>query len=193
MRSPTFIIKGWNALTQREENIRSSGNAIKTTEEANERIHAGKMFTYTEIASLANLEESTILIVPNSGTDIHLKGLDVKASGTCSLKLYEGAFYNVDSLGTDVSSLAVNHNRQLGSAVRDFNIYKNSYFDVNSLGQRLFEDEILDVAKRAGGRGEGVPLEYVLEPAQTYLIRLTNDSGAAETVVIRYSMYDAEG
>lgn len=192
MRSPSVIVKGWNLFKNDEENIRSSYNSLKIIQLEHERVHAGKTFRHTEVHSLASDGVYSHLIIPNSGSDIHLQSMNVKASaGIVHLGLYENPFTDANSLGLLDTDEWLNQNRR-SSNEPPFIAYENAFTDANSLGEKVFEDLITDVSKDAGGAEEGIPDEVVFDHTKTYLLRVTNKAGANIATSDKFTVYDAK-
>jgi len=191
-RSPSSIIKAWNLFKNDEENIRSSYNSLKILQLEHERIHAGKSFRHSEVHSLTSGATYDHLIIPNSGSDIHLQTMNIKANaGIVHLGLYENPFTDANSLGADDTGEWFNQNRK-SSNTPPFKAYEGAFIDVNSLGIRINEDLVTDVSKDAGGAEEGIPNEIVLDDTKTYLLRVTNNAGAIIATVAKFSAYDAK-
>ena len=190
-RSPSFIVKAWNLFKSDEENIRSSYNSLKIVQLEHERIHQGRSFRHTEVHSLASAEVYAHLIIPNSGSDVHLQSMSIKASsGIVHLGLYENPFTDANSLGSLDTDEWLNQKRN-SSNVPPFLAYENPFTDANSLGTKVFEDLITDVSKDAGGSEEGIPNEIMFDNTKTYLLRVTNNSGATIATSDKFTVYDA--
>ena len=191
-KSPSFIVKAWNLFKSDEENIRSSYNSLKTIDLSHERVHNGRMFRHSEVHSLGTGEALNHLIIPNSGSNIHLQSMNIKSDqGIVRLGLYEDPFTNASSLGADHTDQWLNQNRS-SSNVPPFIAHESPFIDANSLGANIIEDLVTDTSKDAGGTEEGLANEITLNHSKTYLLRTVNEAGAAIATVAKFAVYDAK-
>ena len=186
------LLNGWNLFKNGAQNIRSSYNSIKQISTEHERIHQGRSFRHSEVHSLAIAEVYAHLIIPNSGSDIHLQSMNIKADGgIVHLGLYENPFTDANSLGALDTDEWLNQNRR-SLNTPPFVAYENPFTDANSLGVKVFEDLITDVSKDAGGTEEGIPNEVMLDNNKSYVLRVTNNSGGNIVTVDKFTVYDAK-
>ena len=195
MRSPTFIVKAWNAILNREQNVRASFNALKIIETEHERIHAGKSWAQKDEHVLPPLSTGYYAVKVNSdfSGQIHLRNLGFTANnGPIKLHFYEDTFINVNSLGTELPLRNLNRNY---SDNCDARLYAGTYVNVNSLGTHLdfiFEPAAAPGNQPAGSDVSNALLEWVLDKDKWYAIQMQNTHATnSATLESQFMVYDA--
>jgi len=160
----SVIIKAWNTVLGKDQNIQSSYNMVKTIDADHARIHDGKTFHYSEgFTTLANSMQ-TYLFIPGSDTSMHLRNFGFKSTdGPVHIELRENPFYDVNSLGTQVVPRNMNRGSDNVSSVA---LYRNPFTNVLSFGGELEHDLIESSAggpiKASGAGGGSGVTEWVL-------------------------------
>lgn len=186
-KSTPFLIRAYNALLAREQNVGASYNALCSTTIEAERIHTGNAWLHSEPHyNIANGASLNHIIVPSSGgdVDLHLASIKYNATaGPSEVRIYEGPYINVLSYGADVTSSFGNRNRTKINE-RGFVVRENAYIDANSLGTsisyELVESSAGGPTKSSGGAA-GASREIVLNNTKPYLLRFTNVSGGVNS------------
>lgn len=178
------ILKAWNASLGKPENIHSITNALKIRTPVDYAVHEGTLFTHDDKHTVAISGNLDLLVVPNSGSDLHMLPFEFNATGGPNdVLLYESTYLDTNSAGA--ASSFVNHHRT-SALTAPFSAYENPYIDANSLGTQLdyslMENTSGGPNKDVGGGTVGAVGEWKLDPTKNYLIRFTNNSGAENTV-----------
>jgi hypothetical protein len=101
-----MIIKAWNSIIERSQNVRATGNALHVVNEDKAAVHEGYAYHYGAKISMAPGGVQFFAATPNS-YDLHWVGLSVDAiTGPIEINFYKGS---VVGSGTQ----AYPHNRQL--------------------------------------------------------------------------------
>jgi len=193
--SPRFLLKAYNAFLGREENIRSSDNALKVIRTEHERVISGKAFHHSVIGSMAGNNAEKYLLINANSSSPHLVSYDFDTDqGQMELSFYENPFTNSNSFGT----LEVPHNlnRKLKSVLPKFEFYNDPFIDVNSLGTLLDQDIVAQTSGGSvksidGGAGDSTG-EWVLNIGDTYLIRVINKSSNVAFYKSSIALYEVE-
>lgn len=182
MTTDRVLLKAWNAMLGRDENLHASYNAIKGVVSETERIHSGNSWLHSEAHyNLAAGDSISHLIIPNSGggVDLHLSNIGYNTTaGPAELEVYEAPFININSFGADITSSFFNRNRTRTN-VRGFVIREDPFIDVNSIGV-LLDYSLIEASAggpiKASGGAAGAASEMVLDNTKQYLLRHTNQS-----------------
>jgi len=191
-KSTSFIIKAWNLFKEDEENIRSSFNALKTITTEHERIHQGKMYSYSDISSLAADASTQILFSVASDSSLHLRKIQMGADvGACEGYLYENPYVDVASLGTGFKPQ--NLNRE-SSNISASSFYIDAYLDVNSLGVEIDASAILQATggnlKSIEGGADSAVVEWILKRGNNYMFKFTNNNAGIALISKHFSFYE---
>lgn len=194
MKSTTFLVKAFNLFKNDEENIHSSVNAIKTIVSEHERAHAGKMFGYTDVSTLAAGDDLALLIaVPADGEEVHLRSLGIDINvGPCIGGLYEDPYIDPSSLGTGFRPRNTRRSARAYTSTTSF--YQGTGFNVNSLGEEIEAAAVVQdtggTLKTIKGEAEGVFVEWILQPGHTYLGKFNNGNGTTGIYELGLHFYE---
>jgi len=159
-------------------------NASSSLDVVHAQIHKGNVYTagylFTAVASAAT---ATFLSSVHAATYRH-RIISVAALGNSLVQFYEGT-----TTSSDGTALTIfNRNRNSANTSGTTLFYTPS---VTADGTELPPDYIFGGSKSKAGGGEGgFDSEYVLKPSTKYLVRITNQSGAAENIIISPTWYE---
>lgn len=165
--------------------INDYDEALITIEHNHYEVHKGLMFTaFESFSSVADEGTAEILIVCSANTQPHINFL-IYADGKNELDLYEQP--TVTENGTDVS--AVNMNRTSNN-INKTNIYHTPTITSDgNLLLNLIGPGGSTSKTRIGGELKTMT-EFVLKEGYTYLLRITNKSGANADINFRTEFYE---
>jgi len=143
-------------------------------------VDLGLMFGFSGRLTLANNAQIDFQIVtPAAPAHIEFLTLELSASSAPLLcDLYEGAI--VSANGTNVTTGVRNYNRQ-SSRATTLAMYQSP--TVTDVGANI-HSMLVNGDKTVGG-GAGTGGRLIMKPAERYLMRLINQSGASATVGMR--------
>lgn len=180
------VVKAWNALLGRSENVRASVNALYTIEVLHAMVHEGRMYSHEDIhRSVANGDSVIHHVTPNSGSYFHVQLFSANVTGApVELGLFEGSSYDTSSAGAAI--VPVNHNRNssntFGGVMRQGCVLVNT-------GTALPPQTIIPGAKQSGGPGTGQAFEVILQPNVGYAFGFLNVSGGTIDVDLTITGY----
>jgi len=159
-------------------------NASSSIDVIHAQIHKGNVYTAGHLfVSVASAAIATFLISVPAATYPHMI-ISVAALGNSLVQFYEGTTTSSD--GTAVTIFNRNRNSANTSGTTLF--YTPS---VTADGTELAPDYIFGGSKSKAGGGEGgFDSEYVLKPSTKYLVKITNQSGAVENIIISPTWYE---
>ena len=139
--------------------------------------HDEKAFSFSYVASaVADAASAELLLITPATPEVHFI-VYVRASGDSSVNLYEGA----DAVaGTAITPV----NRKRASALTAVTTASHTP-TVTTDGTLIYQDVVFastSVLATGGGDG-GFDNEFILKPSTKYLLRITNTSGSAATIV----------
>lgn len=152
-------------------------------------VHAGIAFTadwkFTSVLTGTSVD---ILLVPNAGNYPHVHRFDLAAGrGDVDVLVYENP--TVSDNGTEITPGNMNRN-STNTPVMDI-FYTPTVSTVGDLMTRLW------VPPSATGQGQQVGVflstegsEWILHPDRTYLVRVTNNSGATISIWEQFMFYE---
>lgn len=190
------LVQCWNAALGVEQNIRASHNAMKTIVSEHERIHAGKAWNHNQEHFLLPSTFGYYLFLVNSleaGEQLHIRDYGFTAGdGPVKLKLFRGAFFDANSLGT---SLPLYNLSDISSNESGCALYGAPFVDVNSLGDNVgfvFHPNSPALGGLlAGGEGGGSPpvTERIANPDLGYIFQMENLATDTVTLESRFFVY----
>jgi len=149
------------------------------------RLHEGLAFIayYLQngVSPLADGASIDIAIAANAGYTPHIT-IGAFCGGDATMFIYENA---TASGGTAFTPVQRNRNSATTS-----NVAMTINPTVTATGTELFKEFWPGGVKKKAGGGGGESLEYVIKPLTSYLIRLTNISGSAQTAEIILEWYE---
>lgn len=163
-------------------NIDTDSKALGTIEQEHLKIHAGKLFTFSNKTTLSNGGGVAEFVgeVP-AGSYPHYRKLLIESSGgPFDIEFFEAPTYTG---GTPV--VPVNNNRN--SVITPELVIKTSP-SVSDPGTRL-EIVYIDGSKQVGAIGSDAANEWVLAESTNYLIRITNNTSGGGTSVFSVNMF----
>jgi len=165
--------------------VESYSGAIRTIETDHAMIHDGKGFQLSgEIISLANGADAYFLIDPT--TPIHWRNYKFSAdTAPINIRLFENPTTTAN--GTVLSPL--NRNR-LSATVSTSAIYSGP--TVTADGTELYLTRIVGTGSGANRTGEnvGLPLEWIIDGGNTYLLKVSNTSGGVANLTYEFFWYE---
>lgn len=187
------IIVKWSALEAAKVQLVGSGlntitvdedlNALVTIDSVHHEVHDGHYFTSTYVnTSIGNNSTVDIRLVVGA-RELHYVS-EVKAGGLCTIDFYEGS-----TLSGGTALATVNHHRGFGDGSADYAVYHTPV--VTAVGTRLLQKIIASGSTpqtRIGGELRQTD-EFILSPNTTYLLRITNLSGAATPIGVIIAGY----
>ena len=149
------------------------------------RLHEGRAFKayriYPEATKLANGASCNIAVAWASGVYAHVL-VDASCGGDAELYMYEGA-----TVSGGTSFTAVKRNRTSATTSQSAILINPT---VTVTGTEIDAELVAGgVGKKSGGGGTNA-LEIVLNPLTTYLFKLTNVSGTAQTAELFLEWYE---
>lgn len=157
--------------------------ALVTIESVHHEVHEGRYFTSTYVnTSIGNNGTVDIRIVVKT-SELHYVA-EVKAGGLCTIDFYEGS-----NLSGGTALATINHYRGRGDANADYTVFHTPV--VTAVGTKILQKIIASGSSpqtRIGGELRQTD-EFILSPNTTYLLRVTNLSGASTPVGIVISGY----
>jgi len=187
------LLHAYNQVIGKIQTIRSSYNAVKTLDTEHERIHAGKMWEHTQIHSMSTGQIYDHLIVPDSGSDLHLRSADFSSDGGPGLlEVYEAPFTDANSIGTVDTDAWKNLNRK-SSNVIPATMYDEPFIDANSIGELLSAKvlAVSGVGQDQIGAKQAATHEWMLDDQKSYLIRYTNNDTGNVTANAEFLIYNS--
>jgi len=162
-----------------------SGSAVMIDSE-HAHIHAGEGYDISgRISALGNGATAYFYIVPTVG--IHWRDFTIKSTKAPTLiELFEDPTIAVDGEGTPVTP--INRNRY-SSNTSGISVYSGP--TITDDGTILYTDETLDIGgPTKGGDVGNLPLEWVLTPASTYALKITNNGGVNADLTYQFFWYE---
>lgn len=160
---------------------------IGTMESEHLHIHAGRGFQLSgEITSLAASLSTDFFVLPFSGSGIHFRDYRISSNGApVKVELYEDPTIAI----TGTQAAPVNRNRY-SSKVSSSGIFHSA--SASALGTFLDITRIegTGVGANVTGEVEGFPIEWIMNPANTYLMRVSNENGSAVKLTYRMFWYE---
>ena len=146
-----------------------SGRFVPTIEIEHSRIHESAAFTYSLKAIVLKNTNLDFLIVVNTGKHPHFRDYTFSSTSVpCDIFLYE----NTVTLNNGILQEILNNNRN-SSNTCDINLYLKPI--ITDIGKQIHYD-IISEYKSIGGNVKTIPVEWILQPIEKYLLRLTNNS-----------------
>jgi len=192
MSTQGALLRVWNAFKNGEQNVRGSYNALKNISVEHERAHAGRVFYYSDITSLAAGSVDSFLLTVSSGQEMHLRTIRYEADvGPCEGYLYENPFVNVNSLGT---ALSLKNCRRDSANIAPCSSYTSPFFDINSAGEQIDSGAIVAATggpiKSISGQASSAITEWVLKADNRYVYRFKNNNAGTALIVKSILAYD---
>jgi hypothetical protein len=164
-------------------------HAFTIIQEQHRLVHDGMWFTKTDnAAAVANGASLDLLMVPD-GVPPHLQGvLFQSARGGVSISLYEGV------TTSDDGTLSPGQNRnRLSTRTPTCATYRNpTVTDLGTQVYSIFVPQATQAPRRVAiSWDQDDALEWILDPAQKYLVRVQNNSGNAMTMSTLIDWYEA--
>ncbi len=185
------ILKAYNSLLNKVENVRAVENALLSMPYEVAEIHNGYFYTHhAQLTVAASAVHNHIIVV--GSLDIDLLAYDFAATvGPGDIFLYENTFVDVNSYGTQPDM----YNRNRTAVKVPTTIMRSQpYIDVNSIGDLL---EYKLIPESSGGNNKEVGgssssrEKWILKAETNYLIRyVNNDASNAGTVDMSLTMVD---
>lgn len=148
------------------------------------RIHAGDGFGLSGlITGLASAATFYLYINPSIAT--HWRDYSLKADGgPVQIELFENPTVTADG------SLLTSYNRnRFSTHTASVDIYSGPTVTLD--GTRIYIDALYTTGAK-GGETEGVPLEWILNSARTYLLKITNNDANATDMVYQFFWYELD-
>lgn len=191
--NPEVVITARNNLSSEESDLRSTFGALKVAPTEHERVHAGKMYTFSTVSSIANnATRSALFRISSDSNPIHLRDINILIGGLSEYKFYEAPFIDVNSLGTGMTARRVN--RAITSYSTPNSFYDSPYFNTASAGTLLeWTSSVTSEggAVKASENTIGTSMvEWVLAPGYDYLATFTNKSGSTQLFSGYFLFYD---
>ena len=187
------LLQAWNSRFNREENIRSSHNGLKTSTVIQERIDSGNAVTHSDEHVVAVGSHMNHVI--NPPFEMHLMAYDFIAdNGPAQVRLFEAPFIDTNSMGEFEGAMNANRNF---SDPASLGVFINPFIDVNSMGARLSLTNIPVAAagpvKTVEGKGGTIIDEWELKAETYYLINYVNSSTEVAIVNPKFIGYNPNG
>ena len=159
--------------------------AVGTIEQEHLQIHKGNGYQLSgEIAALGTTDSAYFLIDPVS--PIHWRDYRIFADDApLDIELFENPTTTVN--GTALTPL--NRNR-LSSNTATAAVYSGP--TVTDDGDRLYISRIVGTGTGANTTGEveGLPVEWIIDGGNTYLLKITNNSGGNVDLIYQFFWYE---
>lgn len=157
--------------------------ALVTLDFVHHEVHSGTYYTSTYVNTGVGNNATVDIRLVVGASELHYVA-EVKAGGLCTIDFYEGS-----TLSGGTALATVNHYRGRGDAGADYALYHTPV--VTAVGTRILQKIIASGSSpqtRIGGELRQTD-EFILSPNTTYLLRVTNLSGASTPVGIVISGY----
>jgi len=187
-------IFGYNPVLDDEVGVLVSYGSLKTIDIPHFHTHNGEAFSHAGKHTLpASGTPVDFLIVPDSGTQIHLINYHGETTvGPVDMFLYEAPFTDANSLGTDISASCYNHKRTSTNSC-GATMYLNPFTDANSMGSQI--DYSLQPSSTGGpltpgaGTVSGHLNEWMLDSTKSYLLRYHSGATTAGALGMAFDAY----
>lgn len=163
--------------------VDSRAGALVVIDSIEHEVHKGHYFTSTYVNTAVGNNGTVDIRLVIGASELHFT-TEVKAAGFCTIDFYEGSTL---SGGTPLAT--TNHNRGYSDNGSDYTAYHTPV--VTAVGTRLLQKIIASGSTpqtRVGGELRQTD-EFVLSSNTTYLLRVTNLSGANTPVGVIISGY----
>lgn len=149
------------------------------------KVHEGKSYFFSYLnAAVASAANVDILLNNPASNYPHITTL-IGAGGNSSVAMFEGVTTSADGTALNV----FNRSR---SNTNTASLVVSHTPTITDLGTEIFDSYVFGGEKsKATGGSDGFAEEIILKPNTKYLIRITNDSGASEVVVVDGHFYEA--
>lgn len=149
------------------------------------RVHLGHGFQVAgTVSNLASAGVAYFLVSPTA--TLHWRFYRIFADGApVEIEFYENA--TVSANGSALPAYNRNRNSAITSAT---SIYSGP--TVTGAGTKLFTSRVVGsgVGANATGEVEGIEVEWILNPAYKYLLKITNNSGGNVNLVYQFFWYE---
>jgi len=180
------IIKAWNALIGREQNVHASGNALHTLNEANAAIHQGEAYHFGVRFVIPPSGVAFFSGTPNSFS-VHFDGLAVDAdTGPVEIN-----FYRHSTVASGTAQGAHNRLMEISSSS---SMVIQSVATITTTGELIVPTVNLaaptlggrSIPANAGGLFDG----FILPSSETFLIGMLNTSVDSATIWANFNFFE---
>lgn len=180
------IIKAWNAILGRDQNVNATGNALHTLNEANAAIHQGEGFHFGRKFEMAPGAVVFFSGTPNS-YDVHFDGLALDAD-TGPIEI---AFYRHSVVSSGTAQSATNRKMAISSGS---SMLIQQVATLTTTGDSVVPTVNL-ASPTIGGRSlpanaTGMFDGFILASSETYLIGLHNTSADSATIWANFAFFE---